>query len=218
MINIKKLILSAGMPRSGSTWMYNTIRILILNQYIHKEDFTYGWIEDIDKLPPSKIRLIKIHNHEENIVNKSDIIFYSYRDIRDAIASSFRKFGTKPSIKLASQFIEQHFKWEKISNYTMRYETMLKDKEKIVMEIANVLNIKSCSPQKIINQIENMNYNSNGKKNEIYNMDNLFHRDHITDGRHGSWRDTLSESFIKEIENKYSSWLNDYGYPLSDDQ
>ena len=33
-------------------------------------------------------------------------------------------------------------------------------------------------------------------------LENLFHRDHITDGRHGSWKDVLSESLIEEIEVK----------------
>ena len=75
------LILSAGMPRSGSTWLYNVIRLLISNSPQSVENFISGWVNDFDnvydlkKASYDKYILIKIHNYDEALVNQADYIF-----------------------------------------------------------------------------------------------------------------------------------------------
>lgn len=203
------------MPRSGSTWLYNVARLLILRNPLLAQQFSCGWVGDLNTIPAGKSSLIKIHDYEENIVKRSNYILYSYRDVRDAIASSFRKFGKHPSISQVGYFIDQHRKWIASADYVMRYESMLQDKEKIVSEVAKVLNLEFGNPAEIVNAIDNMHYDNNGKKNDAYHMENLYHRGHITDGRHGSWNGVLSESLLQEIENKYSDWLIENGYEHS---
>ena len=78
-----RLILSAGMPRSGSTWLYNAVRLLINSSFGLKNNFSCGWIGDWNDIPKKDVMLIKIHDFDEQIVNNhidsTDIIVYTYK-------------------------------------------------------------------------------------------------------------------------------------------
>jgi hypothetical protein len=43
-------------------------------------------------------------------------------------------------------------------------------------------------------------------------MENLLHKNHITDGRHGSWDGYVPEELVREIENEFCEWLQSNGY------
>ena len=96
-----KIILSAGMPRSGSTWLYNAARLLLISSSSVGNNLSSGWIEDLGTLSKKEVMLIKIHDLPKFLSKKSQIILYSYRDLRDALASSKRKFGNEPSMDKA---------------------------------------------------------------------------------------------------------------------
>lgn len=217
MFSRSKLIIAAGMPRSGSTWLYNAARLLISSIPSMSKDFSFGWVGDIDNIPKTKFMLVKMHDYDSRLVEASSCVLYSYRDIRDAVASSYRKFRRTPTIEVADQFIAQYGKWENVAHYVMRYESMLTDKENIIEDLKNILLLEKneIDNTEIVRTIETLNYQNSGNKNEIYHTTNLYHRDHITDGRHGSWKDTLDISLVKEIEKKYKSWLIKNQYPLN---
>lgn len=192
----RTILTAAGMPRSASTWLYNAIRLLIDRQPNIENDFSYGWIGDWNKIPKKRLMLLKIHSFDQNLVNASSVIFYSYRDVRDAIAAQQRKFGGIASIEWADQYIEQHEKWVEVANITLKYESMLTSKEGFIIDIAHTLsknkiishyaNNGILAPENVVNDIEKLKYESEGSSNNFYNEVNLFHKDHITDGRYGS--------------------------------
>jgi hypothetical protein len=211
------LILSAGMERSASTWLYNVIRFLIKESNHYSNDIKFGWIDDIspyiDTMMVSKKSLvIKVHNYDEIIAEKSDLIFYSYRDLRDVLASLKRKFDTKPSFDLAESLIKRDQIWRDVANYSMRYENMLLDKENEIESIAYCLGINDVNPELVLSQINNLSYESSGQKNKIYHKDNLFHKGHITDGREGSWSKELSAEFVAELVINHKEWFNENNY------
>jgi hypothetical protein len=45
--NKRIIIFSAGMQRSGSTWLYNAARLLLTNSPLTREITSYGWIGDL---------------------------------------------------------------------------------------------------------------------------------------------------------------------------
>lgn len=208
------LILSAGMPRSGSTWMYNALRLLILHSDKGYDDFSCGWIGDLDDIQVKRKMLIKIHQYSEEIVEKSQMIFYSYRDIRDAMASAFRKFNLTPTIELADYLVNQHKKWTAVANHTMKYEAMMANQELELIRIAKHLGISDADGHNIKKEIDQLNYGSDGKKNERYHNTNLLHKDHITNGKHGTWAGIIDPELIKRIEEKHRAWFEQYGYSL----
>ena len=115
------IILSAGMQRSGSTWLYNAARLLLSDDPQISKSLSCCWVEDLDKVPDEKYILIKIHEFESEIVQKSNFVFYSYRDIRDSLASGVRKFSWVPTVEMAGHLIDQYKSWVEVSDYVMKY-------------------------------------------------------------------------------------------------
>ena len=52
-----------------------------------------GWFQDLARLRDNQFILLKPHFHMTPLADCARAIFYSYRDIRDAMASQQRRFG-----------------------------------------------------------------------------------------------------------------------------
>lgn len=209
------LILSAGLPRSGSTLLYNLLRLTLVHHLNDDEHLSCGWIEDMRTVPFGNYTLLKLHNHEEDLTRRSDLIVYSYRDIRDVLASQQRKFGTPPSLNLADHLVSQHDSWCQSAHIQIRYEDFdTKRQSQLVKEIANHLDLANhIRPHQVIHQLEALPKTS--ETSEKYDPDTLFHPGHITDGRHGSWKNQLEQDLVKAVEAKHGDWLTNHGYQLT---
>jgi len=208
MSNHPKIIFAASMPRSGSTWLFNVARILLESQPENKDKITTGFIGDFPSLQLKPLMLIKIHDFIPGLIEHVAKVFYSYRDLRDVLASRSRMFNVEPSMQQADNFIKQHEIWMKHSNFTMKYEDMKANKELIVSGLAKSLGIENFSAPKIIEGVDKLKYES-GK---TFDDKNHYHPGHITDGRHGSWENIVSESLEKELLDKYHDWFKSHGY------
>jgi hypothetical protein len=211
--NRPEIILAAGMPRSGSTWLYNAVRLLIASK-TGSADFSAGWIEDFDAMLKAQRMLLKIHDFDESWSKQSSLILYSFRDVRDVLASMNRKFGVTPTFQRAKKFIENDVKWRSVSLYNLRYETMLGAPKSIIEDLSGVLAI-ACDSDAILSKLNSLDYNDSGPKNDRYHMTNLLHKNHITDGRPGSWKNSLDETVVKEIEQTFRGWFLENDYSLS---
>ena len=211
------VILSAGMQRSGSTWLYNATRLLLMHSPSTREISGHGWIGDLSLLPQKRIMLIKIHDFSEKMfhLDLPKIILYSYRDIRDALASSKRKWNHEPSMELADRLIQNDQQWRNHAHFIMRYESMMNEPQGTLRELSNILKINDDGNiQEIITQIDALKYENTGNKNPLYHMENLLHKGHITDGRHGSWKGILDDALLEQIQRKYREWFIQNDYPL----
>lgn len=206
------LVLSAGMPRSGSTWLFNAIRLMLNQQGSEAGDLTSCWISDLPKLPPTPRQLVKLHNYDAGLADAAEFVAYSYRDIRDALASRFRKFGSQPTLEVADHFIDQHRLWTARADYVMRYENMLEDPQGELHRLASALRLDGIDTAQISSELANLSYASTGHKNGTYNEMTLYHQDHITDGRKGSWQHGLSAALEQQIVERHSEWLETHGY------
>ncbi len=202
------IILAASMPRSGSTWLYNVARVLLTSTEQLKANFSCGWIGDIDNIPTRALMLIKLHDFNQALVNESSFVFYSYRDVRDALASMKRKFGLEPSLDAASNFILHHNHWINQSHFVMKYEDMAENKASIVANLATRFQLNDVDVDAVLAEVEPMKSAPVDK----YDTENLYHAGHITDGRHGSWEGIISPELEKEILDKHRDWFEQYGY------
>ena len=211
-----RLILSAGMPRSGSTWLYNAVRLLIENSLGSKNNFSCGWIGDWEDIPKKDVMLIKIHDFDQKIAADASTIVYSFRDIRDAMASSSRKFNSLPSIDKATHLINTHSKWIEVADFVMRYEDMLHNKMNIIADLIKLFHIEfESSINDILIHLDMLNYDCDGKKNDVYHEINLYHKNHITCGQWGCWGDLIDKDTIKVIESTHKEWFVENNYPLT---
>lgn len=168
----------------------------------------------LNDLPKRGHTLIKVHEFDEQLVDRAKFIFYSYRDIRDSLASGLRKFGTKPSLKLANHHIRMYEKWTSVANMVVSYENIVSNKQEIICKLGNVLGVSNIDASEIQHEIDSMCYEGSGNKNERYNYVNLFHKNHITDGGHGTWVNFIDPELIKQIETSHREWFERCGYSV----
>lgn len=205
---MNKFILANGMLRSGSTWLYNVTR-LILETKVKPKNLTCGWFLDIDQYTDTN--LLKVHGRNEELLERADVILYSYRDIRDVLASLHRKWKREPTMEEAEGLVNDCNFFEPRANYVMRYENMIVDPETEVAKIADALQI-DIKVKKILKQLGKIKEQPTPGK--PYNTTNLYHRNHVTDGRHMSFHEHLTGEFVAEVEDRFGQWLKNHGYPL----
>ncbi len=213
------LILAAGMPRSGSTWLYNAIRLLLLRDPRIAGNLGCGWIADWNAIPKRKYLLVKLHDYDVGAVVLSKLAFYSYRDVRDAIASQKRRFGGCPDMLWADLYIHQHELWMRQAACVMKYEDMLRDPSAVVaallqgLEAAGLLSPTAGGPlDPVIRELDRLAEHPVPGAGAGYDPTTLYHPAHITDGRPDSWHGWLDEDLVAEITAKYRWWFDKYGY------
>ena len=205
---MNKIVLANGMPRSGSTWLYNAARH-ILNQVVSKNDFVYGWHSDIKSR--KKVTLLKVHGINQKLLNESSIVLYSYRDIRDVLASRFRMWEMPPTMGVVHNLIYESRFFDDRADYIMKYEDFIEDQRKIVEELDSVLDAHSNIDKVMELLSKDKKPASDGKS---YNKEELYHTGHVTNGKHMSFEDAVPDSIIKKTEELYGQWFIDHGYDL----
>ena len=81
------LVVSCGLMRSGSTWQFNALRLLLRHLGIAVQ---FGAGNAREKLSKGTNLLMKIHNYNQWLSDRADYIFTCHRDLRDACASLTR--------------------------------------------------------------------------------------------------------------------------------
>ncbi len=209
-IRFSNLIFSAGMPRSGSTLMYNIIRQILMQHY--DGTLSSGWVEEIFDLPQADTFLIKAHNLDKFQLIRANCIFYSYRDMRDALVSLSRKFGCQPSLEIARKWIEQYKIAEKHAQMMVRYEDMVMDIPTTVHAIAQHLQIQ-IDVSRVIASLPVMD--AQDVIDGQYSKVTLLHRNHATGTICGEWRTVLDKKLQKQLASEFSDWFQLNRYPLA---
>lgn len=194
-------ILSAGMNRSGSTWLYNALRLMV------ERDYVRGFVSGNDTPLNVKNALIKIHGINEDYIKWADYIFYTYRDIRDVVASLVRRTGEIPP---ESKINNNMMAWNRYvveADLVIEYNRIINEPEKVISDIGKIIGIKP-DIEMILKELNEM------KNKKLKNTDpvTLMRINHVTDGRSGIYKKDLDSDFIDWIEKKYRCWLltNDY--------
>ncbi|WPL15274.1 hypothetical protein Thiowin_00159 [Thiorhodovibrio winogradskyi] len=81
------IIVVAGMRHSGSTALFNVLRLALKESGIN---FNSGYSEniDLDNMSKTPVLLIKTHELRDDIKLRADYVFTTVRDLRDTIASA----------------------------------------------------------------------------------------------------------------------------------
>ena len=211
-----RLLLVAGMPRSGSTWLYNVIR-LALEDVIAGAQIWSGWTEDLDRASGERTKLVKLHDFDEILAAEADIIIYSYRDIRDVIASSYRMWGTAPTVEHAQSLVSQFQHWYDRCNVLIRYDELIARPLQIVTRVTAALGIHP-DPAKIVERLRPLSSLPPESATDSYHRTTLYHRNHLTHGGHVTWKNDVDAAVIRAIEVRFADWFKRYSYlPVKSD-
>src|SRR5262245_6184431 len=113
----RMVYLCTGMYRSGTTWLYNAVRVIL--REAGARDIGAGWFDEKDELLEDEIVVIKIHRFHAELAEMANIVLKSHRDLRYISASIFRKFKEVPNIETIRRAFEGYSKWAKMAAYDM---------------------------------------------------------------------------------------------------
>lgn len=196
------------MPRSGSTLLFNLLRS-ILSEYSEKS-FSSGWIRDIHQLESSDTILLKAHELSYPLRKRSSNIFYTYRDVRTAMVSAHRKFGTEPSIDIARNHIQQYLIAQRSFASMISYEAITTNTKQVVSDLGVALNYP-IDAQIHLDRVSKISPPSE----KGYSKSSLLHHDHRTNTSPEEWRKALPVTLQKELSKEFYWWFIETGYSVS---
>ena len=122
-----------------TTWAFNAIRELVASP-----DALLLWIDpgsqDEERFVAAPGMVIgKCHHYSPALAKSADVIVYSYRDLRTAAVSAYRKFGATGSREQLDTWIAVERLWLREADLVLRYEEVEADPHTALRELARVL-------------------------------------------------------------------------------
>ncbi len=209
------LYVCAGMTRSGSTWVYNAVRMLL--EKAGCPDLAAGWIAEKEKLLTHRNAVVKTHAFDDGLAGGADVVLVSHRDLRDVVASLHRMFQMEVSVTTVRGAYLNYVKWAEIAAYDLHYEHLLTNKLSELRAIAAVLKLspptlENLPYETILREIDRQAYTAERATELGHDAVNLLHHGHITDGRHRSWENCVPGEIVASIEEEFRDWMVAKGY------
>ena len=211
------IYLATGMHRSGSTWQFNALRLLL--EHAGQAPTAGGWPERATLVQATNC-VIKLHRPDEELAAQTAMVFASHRDLRDVVASHHRMFGRSAlppeAVNVLRPIMESYAYWSARAAYDMKYEQMIADKPAELGRLATALGLAPGLDFTAISaEIDALSFDPGRKTDGDYDAVTMLFDGHITNGQHGSWTGTLSAEEVVEIETEYGSWLTAHGYEVN---
>lgn len=203
------------MPRSGSTWLYNAVRLL---SEAAGGTVAAAWVEDLGPQGAGGCDdlVVKIHNADPKLAARANFIFSSRRDLRD-VGASIRDMGWAKSdrgvLRQVAKARRAHAFWAARADLDVDYRDILKTPRALIQRIAAILRI--AADEAALARIEAALAGLSADPSRMTSQHDaltLMHATHRFDGRAGSWRDRLSEELAAAIAAEHGDWLRRYGY------
>ena len=204
------LVVCAGVHRSGSTWLYNAVRLILIDS----GKSVYGcFATNYDPKNEAEAHVVKTHNFVDSLNENADFVFTSKRDLRDIVASAVRRnlIDESDALPYLEKIMKREYEpWKRHSNLEIGYERMIrKKKPDYIKKLAEIMGIEDINPSEIIGKIESLTV---PQSEEDFDEETQLHFGHITNGKYRTWAKTLCEYTVVAIEIKYSKWLKKNGY------
>lgn len=204
----KKLIVCAGMHRSGSTWLYNAVRLIIASQGLPVYGcFSSNYRQD-DGRP---VHVVKTHAFSPGLKGLADCIFTTRRDLRDVAASAVRmqlcRHDPSHVVEYLIRIVEQDYvPWMQFSDFELPYEEMVRDETHFI-EVLGLFLGATVSGEDIRGRIEALGPGA----------ESLLHEGHITRREPGTFAEVLPPETIHAVEKAFRGWQAQRGYSQTPD-
>jgi hypothetical protein len=137
-----KIIFVAGHPRSGSTWQFNALRLLLERAGV---DLHACWVGDYRAGAVAPVHLVKLHAPED-MVTDPDLVFVTERNVAESLVSLARmgwiKDGDRASLESQHQsLLRQRDFWRRRASHVTDYATIGAAPEREITEMAAKLGL-----------------------------------------------------------------------------
>ena len=211
--NSQRLILAAGMVRSGSTWLYNAVRLVLARA----TPGVYGcWVDDFNREEANAAPnvLIKLHAMDEDMASRADVVFTCHRDLRD-VALSIQDIGWTDDREKILEYVSYartcHEFWSGRAALDLRYESIVRTPLNVLRHIAAKLDA-DLSDEALEAVITDLDAIVPQPSSKGYDPVNLIHHHHQVDGTPGRWHGKIDDALRQEIEDTHTVWLRRFGY------
>lgn len=210
-------ILIAGVPRSGSTRLYNIVRLLLMQKYL-PEDLYSVWHDHYDLQKERKNNIVKLHYFDQKWCDWADVIFTTKRDLRYVAASSLeyhrhrgRVYGNEVLLNFLHTVVGMHDLWRFYSDYEMVYEEYKRFWLRDIMNLAEILELEDINYENVMISVEEIK--SSLKETTFpYDWNTLMSNYHVSEKTNLHFRERLTIEQTQLIEQFFGNWLNDNGY------
>ena len=218
-----------GMPQAGSTLCYNIVRLLVEYSGYPVEGWTQdrGLVYRKEGTKPGEYILIKQHNlSSASPINfnkaSGDHVINIKRDLRDTVASAYRKFPDKDKfniLEMCERNIKWYESWVRVTDYEWVYEKYKANSVRKTEDLQKALRFNLTKEQ-----IEEIVLKAESFKKQMLNFSGIEERLNFEDmtrmdkaqitnkGIIGGYKESLSLEQIKLIEDTHGGWLKEHGY------
>ena len=221
------------MHRSGSTLVWQITRQLLDGapglrnpRGVSTEEYPAA-AANADDLLMAKVHFRPALDRDE-FPDEGARYLYTYRDPRDVVASLYRKGrykpddperGARPSRLIVRRELRGDEFWTSKSDVWIgRYEDFRDDVPGLVRTLAAYLDVPvdDARVTAIVREVDLAAQEERAKAAREHGVDDDLRvtSNHITDGREGAWRDTLTSEELVAIEAESARWLVEHGYDV----
>jgi hypothetical protein len=203
-----EVVLAAGMRRSGSTLLFNILRLCLEQDRPHR--VASGWIDSLQRDRLATTYLAKCHKVPRLLAWRSSHIFYTYRDVRTVLVSLERKFGWEPTLDRCDKLIREDVRARRYADRRYSYEQVVENTRHVIEDVAAVLRLNP-DVAEVERQLPAARVDGTGFGADATTM---LHGGHATGTSSTDWHTVLPRDLRNEIAHRYSWWFCDSGYPL----
>lgn len=189
-----KVFFVTGIPRSGSTLVYNIVRLLL--SQTDTKDCRANWINDFVFKPKFGEKVVlKLHEYDWWLSKLPASYIHTSRNLLEVASSTAKKNGEVPKIERVKEFQEWDKRWRKRADIFIKY-TEIGELEEVISRLAKVLEVSDYDSKALIDELEGSG------KNEIlgeYDSLTLYQPAHKS-GAGNQWQEILPVGLQKEIQ------------------
>ncbi|GJD75865.1 hypothetical protein CFIICLFH_4110 [Methylobacterium goesingense] len=197
------IILTAGAKRSGSTWLYNVVRLGLPGVIV-------GWVDELSPLSEERDMVVKLHEPHEGWAQRADIVLTCHRDLRDVFVS-LRGMGwatDADAVDVSTAVRGNHEYWSPRATLDVPYARIVSEPIVVVRDVLSAIK-STADAEDIARTVETIHVTA---ASGTYDATTLLHGGHRQSGIVGRHKQELDPAIADAIVAANATWMADHGY------
>ncbi len=218
-------VLIAGQPQSGSTKLFNMVRIALERSGVEVNTFLFSPEDGWPSPEPGRVNLAKVHNYDAVAADGAGLVLTTRRDIRDCVVSHIKRLkqaghGSGPwtPFYYGVWNLECYKAWQQRSDAEFVYEDGVIDARKQAAQLGDILQIELSDSdcEELIGRVDSL-WNASlpefdDKSNAVYQKTLLTASHNTSGGRVGNYK--RFDMDWREFNFIFARYFRECGYEV----